>query len=53
MVDGDRVWTRATTEGANLETGEPSLLTWLVVRRLENGRLVGSWNPTLPGVDRR
>ncbi|TFV64270.1 hypothetical protein E4P41_01570 [Geodermatophilus sp. DF01-2] len=53
VVDGDRVWTRATTAGVNLDTGAPSLLTWLVVHRLENGRLVESWNATLPGVDWR
>ncbi|WP_139206201.1 nuclear transport factor 2 family protein [Blastococcus sp. DSM 46786] len=53
VVDGDRVWTRATTEGLNLDTGEPSLLTWLVVQRLAGGRIVESWNATLPGVDWR
>jgi ketosteroid isomerase-like protein len=53
VVDGDRVWTRATTEGVNLDTGEPSVLTWLVVQRLADGRIVESWNATMPGVDWR
>jgi ketosteroid isomerase-like protein len=53
VVDGDRVWTRATAEGVNLDTGEPSVLTWLVVQRLTDGRIVESWNATMPGVDWR
>jgi SnoaL-like polyketide cyclase len=53
VVDGDRVWTRATTHGINLDTGEPSVLTWLVVHRLDAGRLVETWSATLPGVDWR
>jgi hypothetical protein len=50
---GDRVWTRATTQGVNLDTGETSVLTWLVVHRLADGRIVESWSATLPGVDWR
>jgi hypothetical protein len=53
VIAGDRVWTRATTAGVNLDTGEPSLLTWLVVHRAKNGRFVESWSATLPGVDWR
>jgi hypothetical protein len=53
VADGDRVWTRATTQGINLDTGEPSVLTWLVVHRLAGGQLVESWSATLPGVDWR
>lgn len=53
VVAGDRVWTRATTHGVNLDTGEPSVVTWLVVHRLAGGRLVESWSATLPGVDWR
>lgn len=53
VADGDRVWTRATTRGVNLETGESSVVTWLVVHRLQGGRLVESWSATLPGVDWR
>jgi len=53
VADGDKVWTRATTQGLNLETGETSVVTWLVVHRLAAGRLVESWSATLPGVDWR
>jgi hypothetical protein len=49
----DRVWTRATTTGINLDTGTPSVLTWLVVHRLSGSRIVESWSATLPGVDWR
>jgi hypothetical protein len=53
VAAGDRVWTRATTVGVNLDTGEQSVLTWLVVHRLAGGKLVESWSATLPGVDWR
>jgi hypothetical protein len=53
VAAGDRVWTRATTQGVNLDTGEKSVLTWLVVHRLAGDRLVESWSATLPGVDWR
>ena len=53
VAAGDRVWTRATTQGVNLDTGETSVLTWLVVHRVADGRLVESWSATLPGVDWR
>jgi hypothetical protein len=50
-IGGDRIWTRATTRGVNLQTGEKSVLTWLIVHRVENGRFVESWSATLPGVE--
>jgi SnoaL-like polyketide cyclase len=50
---GDKVWTRATTQGVSLETGETSVVTWLVIHRLEGGRVVEAWNASLPGVDWR
>jgi SnoaL-like protein len=49
----DRVWTRATTTGINLDTGATSVVTWLVVHRVAGGRIVESWSATLPGVDWR
>ena len=49
----DRVWTRATSTGVNLQTGERSVLTWLIVHRVEDGRFAESWSATLPGVDWR
>ena len=53
VADGDRVWTRATTQGVNLDTGGMSVVTWLTVHRLENGRIAESWTASLPGVDWR
>ena len=51
VVDGDKVWTRATTKGINRETGERSVVTWLLVQRIENGRIAEHWVATLPGVE--
>jgi ketosteroid isomerase-like protein len=53
VAAGDRVWTRATTTGVNLDTGETSVVTWLVVHRVAGGRIVESWSATIPGVDWR
>jgi ketosteroid isomerase-like protein len=53
VSDGDKVWTRATTQGVNLDTGETSVVTWLVVHRLAGGRVVEAWIASLPGVDWR
>jgi len=52
-IHGDRVWTRATSTGVNLQTGERSVLTWLLIHRVEAGRFAESWSATLPGVDWR
>lgn len=49
----DRVWTRATTTGVNLDTGQTSVVTWLVVHRVADGQIAESWSATLPGVDWR
>ena len=49
----DRVWTRATTTGVNLDTGQTSVVTWLVVHRVADGRIAESCSATLPGVDCR
>jgi SnoaL-like polyketide cyclase len=53
VSDGDNVWTRATTVGINLDTGETSVVTWLVVHRVSGGRVVEAWVASLPGVDWR
>jgi ketosteroid isomerase-like protein len=53
VADGDRVWSRATTRGVTLDTGDPSVLTWLIVHRVADGRLAESWSATLPGIDWR
>jgi len=39
--------------GINLDTGETSVVTWLVVHRLAGGRVVEAWIASLPGVDWR
>src|SRR4029079_1792801 len=51
VVDGDRVWTRATSTGINRETGERSIVTWLIVQRVIDGRIAEQWVATFPGVD--
>lgn len=43
VVDGDRVWSRVTMHGRNLETGEPRTLEWLQIHRVEAGRIVELW----------
>lgn len=53
VTTADRIWTRATTTGVNLETGQTSVVTWLVVHRVADNRIVESWSATLPGVDWR
>jgi len=53
VSDGDKVWSRATTQGINLETGQSSVVTWLVVHRVAGGRVVEAWIASLPGVDWR
>lgn len=50
-VDGDRVWTRATSRGLNRETGENTVVTWMLVQRMENGRIAEHWVLTARGVD--
>jgi len=50
VVAGDRVWTRATSRGINRETGERSVVTWLLVQRIEGGRIAEHWVATFPGV---
>jgi hypothetical protein len=51
VVDGDKVWTRATSSGINRETGERSIVTWLLVQRVVDGRIAEQWVSTFPGVD--
>jgi hypothetical protein len=53
VLSGDRIWTRATIAGINLHTGEPSVLTWMVVHRVQDGRIAESWSAPMPGVDWR
>lgn len=51
VVDGDRVWTRATSKGINRETGERSIVTWLLVQRVTDGKIAEHWVATFPGVE--
>ena len=51
VVDGDKVWTRATSKGINRETGERSVVTWLIVQRIEDGRIAEHWVATFTGVE--
>src|SRR5215204_1665095 len=51
VVDGDRVWTRATSVGINRETGERALVSWMIVQRIDGDRIAEHWVATLPGVD--
>lgn len=51
VVDGDKVWTRATSSGINRETGERALVSWLLVQRVVDGRIAEQWVATFPGVD--
>ena len=43
VADGDRVWSRLTMRGANMDTGEPRTLDWLQIHRVENGRIAEIW----------
>ncbi len=51
VVDGDKVWTRATSRGINRETGERTIVSWLLVQRVENGRIAEHWVATFPGIE--
>lgn len=51
VVDGEKVWTRATSSGINRETGERALVSWLIVQRIVEGRIAEQWVATFPGVD--
>lgn len=51
VVDGDKVWTRATSRGINRETGDRSLVSWLLVQRIRDGLIAEHWVATFPGVD--
>lgn len=43
VVDGDRVWSRVTMRGANMDTGEPRTVQWLQIHRVADGRIVEYW----------
>lgn len=51
VVVGDRIWTRATSRGLNLDTGEVATITWMTIHRVEDGRLAEAWIAALVGVE--
>ncbi len=51
VVDGDKVWTRATSMGINRETGERSIVSWILIQRFDGERIAEQWVATFPGVD--
>jgi predicted SnoaL-like aldol condensation-catalyzing enzyme len=51
VVSGDQVWTRATSRGLNRETGENTVVTWMLVQRIADGRIAEHWALTVRGVD--
>jgi ketosteroid isomerase-like protein len=50
VVGDDRIWTRATSTGLNLDTGEVAIITWMTIHRVEDGRLAEAWIAALVGV---
>ena len=50
VVDGDKVWTRATSHGLNRETGENTVVTWMLIQRIADGRIAEHWVLTVRGV---
>lgn len=50
-ISGDRVWTRATSRGLNRETGEPTVLTWMLIQRIAGDRIAEHWSLTMRGID--
>ena len=51
VVVGDQIWTRATSRGLDLETGELSVFTWMTIHRIEGNRLAEAWISAMVGVD--
>ena len=50
-VAGDRVWSRITTRGVNLEAEQATTITWIQVHRVEADRLAEVWVFYKVGVD--
>lgn len=51
VVHGDKVWSRATSRGVNLDTVDTSVMSWIVVHRIEDGKLAEVWAATVAGVE--
>jgi hypothetical protein len=50
-VAADRIWARLTSRGLNLETGERSVLTWMMEFRVVGDRIAELWVLGANGVD--
>jgi ketosteroid isomerase-like protein len=50
-VSGNEVWSRITTIGVNRKTEEPSILSWLQLCRIEDGRIAEMWMLYALGID--
>ncbi|TVR27391.1 MAG: nuclear transport factor 2 family protein [Ilumatobacter sp.] len=50
-ISGDRIWTRATSRGLNRETGESTVLTWMLIQRIAGDRIAEHWSLTMRGID--
>lgn len=50
-IVGDLIWTRATSRGVNLQTGERSVVSWLLIQRIDHDRIAEHWALTVAGVD--
>ena len=43
VADGDRVWSRVTMRGRNIDTGQLRTVEWLQIHRVVDGRIVELW----------
>ncbi len=50
-VVADRIWTRATSRGVNRESGECTVVTWMLLQRVDHLRIAEHWALTVKGVD--
>lgn len=51
VLHGDHIWTRATSRGLNRETGEPTVVTWMLIQRVAGDRIAEQWALTARGID--
>lgn len=49
----DKVWSRITMEGLNMETGEMRVVSWLQIHRIEDDKIAESWMLYANGIDWR
>lgn len=50
-IVGDRMWTRATSRGMNLDSGARHVVSWLLLQRVVSGRIAEMWVLTGHDVD--